>query len=137
MCFNIFTAAQTERITHYTLPCKVVCQKGRFVPFGYPHIFVSADRKLTPSSSPSLPRKYKNRRSLPLSKDKVRTCFCLAVYDFAQHDFYRSVTNVIASSHPLHLIVRFQFLGDTLGNFHLRYNRIQPCLRMFVHICKL
>ena len=135
--YSIFTATQPERITHYTLPCKVVCQKGRFAPFGYPHIFVSADRKRIPSSSSSLPRKYKNRHSLHLSSDEVRACFCLAVYDFAQHDFFCPVADAIASSHPFHLIVLFQFLGDTLGNFHLRYNRIQPFLRLFIHICKI
>ena len=120
---------------HFAMQSRV--PKGAFAPFGYPHIFVSADRKLAPSSSPSLPRKYKNRHGLHLSCYEVRACFCLAVYDFAQHDFFCSVADAIAASHPLHLLVCFQFLGDTLGNFHLCDNRIQPFLRLLIHICKI
>lgn len=61
----------------------------------------------------------------------------LAVDDFAQHDFFSSVADAIASSYPFHLIVCFQFLGNTLGNFHLLHNRIQPFLRLLVHLCKI
>lgn len=121
---------------HFAMQSRVP-KKGGVAPFGYPHIFVSADRKLILSSSPSLPRKYKNRHRLHLSSDEVRACFYLAVYDSAQHNFFCPVANAIASSHPLHLIVRFQFLSDTLGNFHLCDNRIQSFLRLFVHICKI
>ena len=34
---GIFTATPTERITHYTLLRKVVCQMGGVAPFGNPH----------------------------------------------------------------------------------------------------
>ena len=34
---GIFTATPTERITHYTLLRKVVCQMGALPPFGNPH----------------------------------------------------------------------------------------------------
>ena len=34
---GIFTATPTERITHYTLLRKVVCQMGGVAPFGTPH----------------------------------------------------------------------------------------------------
>ena len=46
---------------HFAMQSRV--PKGAFAPFGYPHIFVSANRKLKLSSSPSLPRKYRNRHS--------------------------------------------------------------------------
>ena len=137
MCHSIFTATPTERITHYTLQAKSCAKRGSLPPLDTPIFSVLPMEKLTPSSFPSLPRKCKTGTAYIFQVDVVCAYFVLAVDDFAQHDFFCPVANVVTSSHPFHLIVRFQFLGNSFGNFHLLHNRIQPFLRLLVHICKI
>ena len=41
-----------------------------------------------------------------------------------QNNFFCPVVNVIATLHPIHLMGTLQFLGHTLGSFHLLHDGI-------------
>ena len=55
------------------------------------------------------------------------------VDQLAEQHFFDPVVNAVHAAYPFHLVSRFQLLGDTFGNFHLRDQPTQAFLAGIVN----